>query len=105
MPPQTRYFIRAGMGYLLVALLLWWMTALPTAVPLPAFVRLMVPTTLHIFVVGWLTQLVIGVAFWMFPKFTKEEPRGNDRLAWITFVFLNIGLLLRVVAEPWNAVS
>ncbi len=105
MPPQTRYFIRAGMGYLVVALFLWWVAALPRAVPLPAFLGRMMPTTLHLFVVGWLTQLIMGVAFWMFPKLTKEEPRGSDRLAWITFILLNVGLLLRLIAEPWHAMA
>ncbi|MEZ4618275.1 MAG: hypothetical protein R2867_22555 [Caldilineaceae bacterium] len=55
--------------------------------------------------VGWVTQIIIGVAFWMFPKFTKEKPRGSQMLAWSTYVLLNGGLLLRAVAEPANAIQ
>lgn len=52
--------------------------------------------------VGWVTQMIIGVAFWMFPKYTRERPRGSEALAWITYVLLNVGLLLRAIAEPAN---
>ena len=55
--------------------------------------------------VGWVTQIIIGVAYWMFPKFTKETPRGSEALAWITYALMNSGLLLRTVAEPANAVQ
>jgi hypothetical protein len=54
--------------------------------------------------VGWVTQLIIGVAYWMFPKFTKEQPRGSAPLAWAVYWLLNSGLLLRVIAEPWQSV-
>ncbi len=54
----------------------------------------------HLLTVGWATQLIFGVAFWMFPLMGKPQPRGDERLAWIVFWTLNIGLLLRVVGEP-----
>jgi hypothetical protein len=53
--------------------------------------------------VGWITQLAIGVAYWMLPRFRKEqraEPRGSDSLAWTVLWLLNVGLVLRVIAEP-----
>ena len=28
------------------------------------------------------------------------RPRGNERLAWLSYLLLNAGLLLRVVVEP-----
>ena len=58
------------------------------------------PVLAHLFVVGWITQLIMGVAYWMFPKLSKDNPRGDVRFGWIIFALLNIGLLLRVVAEP-----
>ena len=42
----------------------------------------------------------MGIAYWMFPRFSREQPRGSDRLAWVTYVLLNGGLLLRAIAEP-----
>ena len=55
--------------------------------------------------VGWVTQLIFGVGFWMFPKYSAERPRGSERLGWAGYWLLNSGLLLRVAAEPWQSVA
>ena len=58
------------------------------------------PAYFHLFMVGWVTLLIMGVAYWMFPKWTKARPRGYPALAWATYGLLNAGLLLRIVGEP-----
>ena len=65
--------------------------------------RWLTPVYIHLLVVGWITGMIFGVAYWMFPKFSKEQPRGVDGLAIATFALLHVGLLLRVVAEPPQA--
>jgi hypothetical protein len=35
----------------------------------------------HLFVVGFVAQMIFGVAFWMFPRYSRDEPRGSERLA------------------------
>ncbi len=46
---------------------------------------------------GWATQLIGGVALWMFPPLSREQPRGDERLGWFAYGALNGGLLLRAV--------
>ncbi len=58
------------------------------------------PIYIHLLVLGWLTQLVFGVVYWMFPKFSVDAPRGSERLGWWTYGLLNVGLILRAIAEP-----
>lgn len=94
MPTLSRWFVRSA----IVALLLGLGLAVAT-VDRPAG-GLLRPTVLHLLTVGWLTQMVFGVAFWLFPKFTAERPRGFEGLGWVTYVSLNLGLLLRLVGEP-----
>jgi hypothetical protein len=36
------------------------------------------PVYLHLFMIGWVTQMIFGVAYWMFPRVSKENPRGWD---------------------------
>ncbi len=48
-------------------------------------------------------MLIIGVAFWLFPKFTLEQPHRSEGLGWASYILLNLGLLMRVVSEPANA--
>jgi hypothetical protein len=100
MPSLTRFYIKSALFYLALALLLAVVLALPDSVPVPDFVAFMTPAFFHLFLVGWVTQMIFGVIYWMFPIITRAQPRGNERLGWITYLLLNAGLLLRVVGEP-----
>jgi heme/copper-type cytochrome/quinol oxidase subunit 1 len=100
----SQWFIRTAMMYLVAALVLGAVMQTPFAARLPLF-RALWPTYVHLLVVGWLTQLIFGVAYWMFPRYSAEQPRGSERLGWITFALLNLGLVLRVIAEPWHALA
>ncbi len=63
------------------------------------------PLFIHLLTVGWLTNLIFGVAHWMFPIASREQPRGRERLAWVAYALLNAGLLLRAAAEPTQALA
>lgn len=93
MPLLTRVFIKTGMICLALALALGILLAFGVTNGL-------FPVYIHLLVFGWLTQLIFGVIFWMFPKYSAEKPRGSETLGWLTYVSLNLGLLLRAIAEP-----
>lgn len=99
MPPLTRWYIRTSFLYLLASLLLGIPLALRTLVPLPTVFGLLDPVYLHLFLVGWITQLIFGVIFWLFPK-QKSDAVNWDAIGWATWALLNVGLLLRVITEP-----
>lgn len=93
MPLLTRVFIKTGMICLALALALGILLAFGTT-------NGFFPVYIHLLVFGWLTQLIFGVIFWMFPKYSAEKPRGSEALGWLTYFSLNLGLLLRAIAEP-----
>ncbi len=105
MPRLTRWAIKAALVYLLLGLVtgaLYWVNMQWSLwQPLAA----LSPTYLHMLVVGWLTQLIFGVIYWMFPIISKNNLRGDPRAAWSVFVLLNAGLIVRIVCEPWRAVD
>src|SRR3990172_1944673 len=103
MPPLTRWFIKSALACFVAALLVGVSLAARSLVNLPPVFAALQPVYFHLLMVGWVTQLIFGVAFWMFPKFSREQPRGSERLGWATFALLNSGLLLRVIAEPFSA--
>ena len=105
MPAITRWYVRTSLLYLIGALALAVLLALAQVVTLPAALRAAGPVYFHLFLVGWVTQLIMGIVFWMFPKYSKERPRGSEGLAIATYVLLNVGLLLRMLGEPGAAVS
>lgn len=99
MPTLTRWFVKSGLLCLLAGLLLAVLMQWPVIGAAP-WLRAAWPTYLHLLVVGWLTQLIFGVAYWLFPRYSAERPRGSERLGWVSFVLLNAGLLLRIAGEP-----
>jgi hypothetical protein len=102
-PPLARYFVKAAFVYFIAAFLLMALVALNEWLGFSRWLRAVYLSQLHLLVVGWITQLAIGVAYWIFPRFLKEdnpEPRGSDALAWAVLILLNAGLVLRFLAEP-----
>ncbi len=100
MPRLARWFIKAGLLYFVAALVTGVLLQVRTVIDVPSWINTLNPVYVHLFGVGWITQLIIGVAYWMFPKFSKEQPRGNEKLGWATFALLNVGLILRIISEP-----
>jgi hypothetical protein len=70
-----------------------------------ALVGVLQPVYWHLLVVGWLMQCIFGVAYWMFPPFSKDQLQRSETLGWFTYGALNLGLLLRTVVEPWHGLS
>ena len=103
MPRLVRWFIKSSLLYLVAALLVGVVLAGRSLLGLPAGLAALGPVYFHLFMVGWVTQLIFGVAYWMFPKYSREKPRGSEALGWATYGLLNGGLLLRAVAEPLQA--
>jgi hypothetical protein len=45
--------------------------------------------------VGWMIQLVMGVAIWIFPRFVlRRAPQRSAVTAWLALALLNCGVLL-----------
>jgi uncharacterized membrane protein YtjA (UPF0391 family) len=102
MPRLTRWMVKTSLVYLVLALLLG---LLPPAASLGGIAWTppgLTPVYFHLFLVGWVTLLIFGIVFWMFPKYSLEKPRGREPLGWAVYVLLNTGLLLRVIGEGFG---
>ncbi len=105
MYPQARFFIRTALLWLLAAAVVGGLLLVNQAFALSPAIAALQPTFYHLLMVGWAAQLIFGVALWMFPAYTREQPHGDERLGWVLYVSLNLGLLLRVVAEAWLGIG
>jgi hypothetical protein len=104
MPSLVRSFVKAAFVWLVVALGMKSLALLPAGASLPAIV----PVSWHLLFVGWLMQFIFGIAHWMLPTrpgARKAQLRGDERLMWGVFVLLNLGLALRMVAEPLHLIQ
>ena len=106
MPAEARWFIKTSLVCLALASIggtLFFGWGAVREGPPPTWLRNL---HVHLATVGWLINMVFGVALWMFPmpkgamrEFRPRYPRG---LAIACFLAINLGLALRFVAEPWG---
>ncbi len=95
MPRVSVWLIRAallnlGAGFTLGALLL-----ANKGVEFAPAVWRWLPVHFELLLIGWFVQLVMGVAYWIFPRFgMTRAARGREWLAWAAFGCLNVGVLL-----------
>lgn len=90
MPRLTVWFVRSALvhlllGFTLGALMLWNKGA-----PITPLLWRLLPAHMEFLLLGWTLQLIMGVAFWILPRF--RTARGNVKLAWAAFVLLNAGV-------------
>jgi hypothetical protein len=100
MPTLTRWSVKAALISLVLGLIAGVWQQIPNVKAAGIF-----PVYLHLLTFGWLTQLIFGIAIWMFPVYSKEHPRGPEWMGWGMFFTLNAGLLLRLIFEPLQGIS
>lgn len=105
MPTVSRLFVKTGMIYLLLALAAGVALRLQENGHLPPEIQAWRPVFYHLLFIGWVTQLIFGVAWWMFPPISSAAKRGSEKgMTWV-YALLNLGLILRAVAEPLSALG
>jgi hypothetical protein len=97
-PRLTRWLIRTALLYFVAALLLGLAQVSPALRMRSGWLANAWPGYVHLFMLGWLSQLIVGVAFWLFPRRAAAEIR--PALGWWGYGLVNAGLLLRVALEP-----
>lgn len=102
MPTLTRWYIKTALAWLLTALAIG--VALQAGIVSPGARARVWPAYLHLITIGWLTGLIFGVAWWLFPRPAKSSadrtPADRTPYGWASYFLLNAGLLLRATAEP-----
>lgn len=104
MPTEARWLIRTALLYLVVALGMALVRSVQGAGLVPGNAAQLWLPQLHFLTVGWITQLIFGVAFWLFPRSQRDARQGPGWLIWSAYGTLNLGLLLRGIVEPgWTS--
>jgi hypothetical protein len=99
-PTLSRCYIKSGLLYFAIGLMMGAMLLAQPVMGWSPSLQVLRPVYLHFLFIGWVTQLIMGVGYWMFPKQSKEKPRGSEWLGWAVLVLLNVGMVLRAIGEP-----
>jgi hypothetical protein len=78
--------------YLAVGVTIGSLLLFHKGIPFYPFLWRLLPLHIELLMFGWLVQLVMGVGFWIFPRFQRS--RGDERPAWLAFGLLNLGVWL-----------
>lgn len=92
MPRLSRWFVRAALVYLAVGFTLGALMLSNKGLSLSATIWRLLPAHIECMLLGWTLQLMMGVAFWILPRFQGQ--RGREAPAWMAFWLLNAGVLL-----------
>ena len=104
MPKLSVWMVRAsllhmGIGFLFGALILFY-----KGIPIYPWSWKLLNPHIELMIFGWTMQFVMGVAFWILPRFSGdgsyggEERYGRPYLGWWSFALLNGGILLTALS-------
>lgn len=103
MPVETRLFVKASLLWLCATFALGAVLLISKALGFAIHYNFS-DVHAHMGFVGWLVNLVMGIALWFLPvnreKFPENRGRYPEGTVRAIFALLNVGLLLRVVFEP-----
>lgn len=97
MPKLSVWLVRAalihmGIGFLFGALLLY-----NKGIPIYNWTWKLLNPHIELMVFGWTMQFVMGIAFWILPRFSSEPRYGKVVWGWWSFGLLNSSILLTAV--------
>lgn len=61
------------------------------------------PLHAELLLYGWTLQLIMGVAYWILPRFRSGTERGHPLLPWAAYLLLNTGVLLAALGTAPGA--
>lgn len=95
MPRVSVWLIRASLVHLAFGFTLGAVLLVNKGLGYAPGVWRWLPVHYELLLVGWFVQLVMGVAYWIFPRFgMTRAARGREELAWAALFCLNVGVLL-----------
>jgi hypothetical protein len=116
MPTTSRIFCKASIIYLGIGAVLGAILLINRWLSLAPQIPVLKLSHVVILLAGWLTQLIMGVAWWLFPPLDiglkpdsltparrGQTQRGSEPLFWAALILLNAGVLLQAVFAPLYA--
>ncbi len=100
MPRLSRWFIKSSLIYLLAGFALGTLILIQKGLGIFPAVWRWLPVHVELVIFGWILQLVMGVAYWILPRFGAK--RRREAAAGLAFWLINGGILLAGGAVAGN---
>ena len=95
MPRVSAWFVRASLLHLVAGFCIGAVLLASKGITLGFDPWRLRPIHIEMLLVGWMIQLVMGVAIWIFPRFVlRRAPARSAITAWLAFALINSGVVL-----------
>lgn len=98
MPRLSIWFIRSALVYLALGFTFGALLLFTKGVPVVPIFWILLPAHIEALLMGWTVQLIMGMAFWILPRFSAAPKRGNEKIAWGAYLLINAGVLLVILS-------
>jgi hypothetical protein len=102
MPRLSVWFIRASLVYLAIGFTFGALMLVNEGLAFDPHLSNLLPVHMDFLLVGWMLQLALSVAYWILPRYVVGLSRGNERMAWLSLIFLNAGILIMALNTVFN---
>jgi hypothetical protein len=96
MPKLSVWLVRASLIYMGIGFLFGALILHHKGIPIYPWTWKLLNPHIEMMIFGWTVQFVMGIAFWILPRFTGGERYGNTPLGWWSFGVLNSGIVLTI---------
>lgn len=104
MPTVSRWMIKAALIYFGIGITAGAYMLLNKGWSMDPGAWLLLPYHIEIMVFGWILQFVMGVVYWMMPRFVEGPPRGPGWQSWLMAGMLNAGIVLNLINYALGAI-
>src|SRR5574341_695886 len=106
MPLLRVFFIRTALIYLSLGFTIGGLMLFNKGLTIMPAVWNLLPAHIEFLLIGWIIQLILGVVFWILPRFSQGPPRGKEEIAWLSYLLINAGIWMDILAPlfyelPW----
>lgn len=99
MPLISRIMIRLSLVYLSGGVILGGLMLASKAVPFYPEIWGFLPVHIELLIFGWIIQFTMGTAYWIFPRFLMDRPRGPRTRPIMMVIMLNLGIWLSITGD------
>ncbi len=99
MPRLSFWSVRLSVVYLQVGFTLGALMLANKGLPLAPWIWRLLPIHITFLVFGFIAQLVMGVEFWILPRFAGGS-RGSVTVGWLAILCLNLGIWMAAL-QAW----
>ena len=102
MPKLSVWLVRSALIHMGVGFLFGSLILHHKGIPIYDWTWKLLNPHIEFMIFGWTMQFVMGIAFWILPRFSSEPRYGNAIWGWWSFGLLNASILMTAAGTWFN---